>query len=70
MNNLIKIKDVKINDTTISVNCIGNGKWNELVNLEQNFTADYYTNIESINDSIAVIPVLVNLLPISWIFNL
>lgn len=46
------------------------GEWKELLNLNMNMFVEYDDNIENVPDSIAVIPLLCNVLPISWVFNL
>lgn len=46
------------------------GKWREILLQNTNMFVEYYENIENVPDSIAVIPFLCNILPISWVFDL
>lgn len=47
-----------------------NGQWNELLSSEEKLWVEYDKNIEEVPNSIAIIPLLVNILPIAWIYNL
>lgn len=47
-----------------------NGKWNELLSTKEKLWIEYDENIEDVPNSIAIIPFLVNVLPIAWIYNL
>lgn len=46
------------------------GKWKELLNLNEKMFVEYDDNIEDVPDRIAIIPLLCNVLPISWVFDL
>ncbi len=59
---------IKENDKiVIKYSC--SSSWNDFL-FGNTFYSSYKTNIESVPDSIAIIPFLSNVLPISWFFNL
>lgn len=66
---VLKIKNIECNKSCISFNYIKSGKWNELLS-EEFFFAEYDINIENVPNSILIIPLICNILPISWIFDL
>ena len=47
-----------------------NGKWKEFLNEENPMYIEYDFNIEEVPDSIAIVPFICNILPISWVFDL
>lgn len=46
------------------------GKWKELLNMNEKMYIEYDMNIEKVPNSIAVIPFLCNIIPISFVFDL
>ncbi len=46
------------------------GKWSDLLVKSEILFLEFDTNIEAVPDSIAIIPLLCNILPICWVFNL
>lgn len=67
-NNLTIKKIIKDNDKiTIEYSCFE--RWKEFL-IGSTFYSKYNINIESVPNSIAIIPFLVNILPIAWAFDL
>lgn len=46
------------------------GKWKEYLNTDDSMFIEYGCNIEEVPDSIAIVPFICNILPISWVFDL
>lgn len=68
MNRIIVNKvDIKGTKIKYHYDIIGNVK--KYFNSRREYTIDYYENIEKVPKSIAIIPFLTNILPISWVFN-
>ncbi len=67
-----KILINKINKEKNKINYIyqASGKWADLLSKTKNLFLEFDTNIENVPDSIAIIPMLCNILPISWVFNI
>lgn len=66
---LLKIENIECSKNHISFNYTKGGKWNELLS-DKNFFVEYDINIESVPNSILIIPLICNVLPISWVFDL
>lgn len=66
----LKIKNIIKNKNRIDYVYEADGKWKELINLNERMFSEYDFNIEEVPNSIAIIPFLSNILPISWVFNL
>ena len=69
MSNSLIIKNIlkENNKITIKYKCFD--KWKEFL-CEDSFYSSYNINIESVPNSIAIIPFMANILPISWFFDL
>ncbi len=67
--NLLKVENMERKKNCVSYIYTRSGKWNELLSNEI-FFAEYDINIEDIPNSILIIPLICNILPISWVFNL
>lgn len=70
MNNLIKIRKFSNDSNTIRYIVECNGDWKKYINANEVFYANYSINISNVDESLAIIPLLSNLLPLSWIFDL
>jgi len=68
-NNLI-IKNINITGNKIEVNYDVEGKWKEYLNHSIKFFSSYDQSVEKVPYSIAVIPFLCNIIPISWVHDL
>lgn len=70
MESVLKVTKILKKDNRIEYFYEANGKWKELLRLEENMFIEYNINIEKVPDSISIVPFLCNVLPISWIFDL
>lgn len=68
MRNKIKVKKINIVDNFIKYDYEVLGEWSQYFNKEK-FFIEYSQNVEKVPYSIAVIPLLCNVLPIAWIFD-
>ena len=68
--NCLEIKEVLKNRNRIEYICEANGKWKELLNTNERMFVEYNFDIEEVPDSIAIIPFIGNVLPLSWVFDL
>ena len=68
--NCLEIKNIQKNGGRIEYFYETNGRWKEFLNEKENMFVEYDCNIEGIPDSIAIVPLLCNILPISWVFDL
>lgn len=71
-NNCLTITGIIKNKNKIEYKYETKGKWNEVLNLNENMFLEFETdiNIEDVPESVAVIPFICNILPISWVFDL
>lgn len=69
MENTLVIKNIIKKDNEIDIDYDYTGEWEKYL-VGKSFFCKYNKNIENVPDSIAVIPFLCNILPISWIFDL
>lgn len=69
MRSQIIIKGIKKENSHIKIDYDVSDNLKEFFNLQNKFEVDYYENIESVPDSIAVIPFISNVLPIIWLTN-
>ena len=69
MNNRIIINRINITDHRIEYDYIIEGEWQEAFNLENKFFIEYSINISSLPQSIAVVPLLANFLPMAWVYD-
>lgn len=67
MNNKFKLKKVLINKNRIDYDYEIEGDWINCFNLSDKFFVEYNCDISKVPVSIAVIPLLCNILPLSWI---
>lgn len=66
----LKVQKIIKNNNRIEYVYKCDGKWKDLLNLDKNMFIEYEFNIEKVPDSIAIIPFLANIIPISWVFDL
>lgn len=69
MRHVLEVKDIIKEKNKITIRYEYTGDWNKYLTGNE-FFCKYEDNIESVPDSIAIIPFLANVLPISWVFNL
>ena len=70
MKDCLKITKIIKKNNRIDYVYTPEGKWKELLNLKEQMFIEYDTNIEQVPDSIAIVPLLCNILPISWLFDI
>lgn len=70
MGNWLNVTRILKKGNLIEYDYEAEGKWKELLKLEKKMFVEYDINIESVPDSIAIVPLLCNILPISWVFDL
>ncbi len=69
MKNTIKILAPDVSQNRIEYRYEIKGEWSEAFNENENFYIEYSCDISNVPESIAVIPLLCNILPISWIYD-
>lgn len=69
MRNKIKILSTKITSNCIEYNYEVSGEWKEAFNKDKSFFIEYSCDISEVPESIAVIPLLCNILPMAWIYD-
>lgn len=69
MNSGLVVKKIIKKNNTVSVEFEYEGEWSKYLTSNL-FYCKYDKNIESVPDSIAIIPFLCNILPVSWVFDL
>lgn len=69
MKNIIKILSPIISENRIEYNYEITGDWQEAYNLDEKFYIEYSYNVSKTPNSIAVIPLLCNILPIAWVYD-
>ena len=67
MKSQIVIKNISKNGSHIKIDYTVSDNLKEFFNLDNKFEVDYYENVESIPDCVAVIPFVSNVLPIIWL---
>ncbi len=70
MEDCLKIMKIHKNKNRIEYDYEINGRWKEFLKVEDKMFIEYDTNIESVPDEIAIIPLICDILPIAWVFNL
>jgi len=70
MGNLLKVKLIKKYKNRIEYDYEYSGKWNLFLNAKESFFVEYNESLGDVPDSLAVIPFLSNILPLSWVFDL
>ena len=68
--NCLEIKNVQKKGNRIEYFYEASGKWKEFLNEKENMFIEYDYNIETVPESIAVVPFICNILPICWVFDL
>lgn len=68
--NILEIKEIIKKENRIDYIYELKGKWKELLKSNERMFLEYDCNIEKVPDSIAIVPFLCNILPISWVFDL
>lgn len=69
MKNRIIIEKVNITQNRIDYDYKVEGEWAEAFNLDEKFFVEYNLDLTSLPQSIAVIPLLANLLPMAWVYD-
>lgn len=69
MANRIIIDKVDITKTKIEYGYTVEGEWIEAFNLDEPFFVEYSIDISAVPKSVAVVPLLANLLPMSWVYD-
>ncbi len=69
MKNIIKITAPVVNKNRVKYNYEVSGEWKEAFILDNDFCIEYDIDISNIPLSIIIIPLLCNILPISWIYD-
>lgn len=69
MGNCLKITRIIKTKNKIEYNYEATGEWKDLLDLNEKMFVEYDINIEKVPNSIAIIPLMCNLLPISWVFD-
>lgn len=69
MDNELKITNIDIKKNKIEIEYLIKGNWSNVFESKNNFFVEYSHDISNIDKSIAVIPFLCNILPISWLFD-
>lgn len=67
--NRININNIYIKENRIEINYSLQGEWTMYFYTDEVFFVEYSTVIDNVPKSIAVIPFLCNILPISWVFD-
>ena len=68
-NGILKIDLVQKKKNTITTRFAYSGRWNDFLGVDE-IVNTYDEDIESVPDSIAIIPALCNLLPLAWVYDL
>lgn len=66
-NNKIVIEEVFINKNRIDYHYTVTGEWLKCFNLDEEFFIEYSIDISTVPVSIAIIPLLANILPMAWV---
>lgn len=67
--NCITIKSPVITSNRIDYYYEIHGEWKETFNLNEHFYIEYSRDLSSVPESIAVIPLLANILPMAWVYD-
>ncbi len=70
MNNYLIVTNILKKKNKIQYDYTISGKWEELLIQNEKMFVEFEENVENVPDSIAIIPLLVNVLPISWIYDI
>lgn len=69
MENKIRIDEVTVKNSRISYKYNVSGEWSEAFKVDEPFYVEYSCEISNVPESIAVIPLLANLLPVAWVYD-
>lgn len=69
MENKIRIDEVTVKNSRISYKYSVSGEWSEAFKVNEPFYVEYSCEISDVPESIAVIPLLANLLPMIWVYD-
>ncbi|MCS2583393.1 hypothetical protein NXY00_09010 [Bacteroides sp. BFG-551] len=69
MDNRIVIDEVSVLKSRIQYKYTVMGEWQSCFNLDEEFYIEYSIDISSVPTSVAVVPLLANLLPMAWVCN-
>ena len=69
MPDVLKVENIEKINNKITVYFSADGEWSKYIK-NNKIENTYDENIESVPDSIAIIPLLCNILPIAWVFDL
>lgn len=69
MRNKIKINPPRINGGRIDYSYEVSGQWQEAFVSEEDFFIEYSCDISGVPESIAIVPLLCNILPIAWVYD-
>lgn len=69
MENKFKLNKIIISNNRIDYEYYVDGEWKKLFEDKPNFFVEYNCNISNVPESLAVIPLLCNILPISWLYD-
>lgn len=69
MKNRVIIEKITINTNRIDYDYKVEGAWVEAFNLDEKFFVEYNLDLSALPSSIAVIPLLANLLPMAWVYD-
>ena len=70
MRDYLKINKIVKSNNKITYLYECTGKWEKTLNLDDKFNVEYEFSIEDVPDSIAIIPFICNILPISWVYDI
>ncbi len=69
MKNRVIIDKIHITKNRIIYGYQVEGDWVEAFNLDQNFFIEYNVDISDLPQAVAIVPLLANLLPMSWVYD-
>ncbi len=69
MKNCVIIEKIDITQNRIDYDYKVEGDWVEAFNLNEKFFVEYSLDLSSLPESIAVVPLLANLLPMAWVYD-
>ena len=67
---IFKVNKIIKDNNTITYEYETSGLWNNFINKDKIYFSQYMDKITNIDDSIAILPLLTNILPVAWVFNL
>lgn len=67
--NSIKIDSPSVENNRITYHYTVIGEWKEVFCLNESFYIEYSCDVSNVPESVAIVPLLTNVLPIAWIYN-